>query len=113
MTSYNLVVTTAYTEPSVLKDTHPDAAVRKAAEDCVQRAVAAATAFSMSRPIYERLKAVDAKGVAPELRYTVQRQLDNYRRSGVDRDDATRKRIADLQEVDHGDDARVRAQHRR
>ena len=97
--TYNLVVTTAYTEPSVLKDTHPDAAVRKAAEDCVQRAVAAATAFSMSRPIYERLKAVDAKGVAPELRYTVQRQLDNYRRSGVDRDDATRKRIADLQEV--------------
>ena len=97
--AYNLVVTTAYTEPSVLKDTHPDAAVRKAAEDCVQRAVAAATAFSMSRPIYERLKAVDAKGVAPELRYTVQRQLDNYRRSGVDRDDATRKRIADLQEV--------------
>ena len=97
--AYNLVVTTAYTEPSVLKDTHPDAAVRKAAEDCVQRAVAAATAFSMSRPIYERLKAVDAKGVAPELRYTVQRQLDNYRRSGVDRDDATRKRIADLQEA--------------
>ena len=44
---YNLVLTTAYTEPSVLKDTHPDAAVRKAAEDCVQRSVAAATAFSM------------------------------------------------------------------
>ncbi len=96
---YNLVVSTAYTEPSVLKDTHPDAAVRKAAEDCVQRAVTAATAFSMSRPIYERLKAIDAKGVAPELRYTVQRQLDNYRRSGVDRDDATRKRIADLQDA--------------
>ena len=95
--AYNLVNTTAYTEPSVLKDTHPDAAVRKAAEDCVQRAAAAATAFSMSRPIYERLKTLDAKGVAPELRYTVQRQLDNYRRSGVDRDDATRKRIADLQ----------------
>ena len=96
---YNLVLTTAYTEPSVLKDTHPDAAVRKAAEDCVQRAVAAATAFSMSRPVYERLKTVDAKGVAPELRYTVQRQLDNYRRSGVDRDDATRKRIAELQDA--------------
>src|SRR4026209_2671331 len=31
--AYNLVVTTAYTEPSVLKDTHPDAAVRKAAQD--------------------------------------------------------------------------------
>ena len=35
----------------------------------------------------------------PSCAYTVQRQLDNYRRSGVDRDDATRKRIADLQEV--------------
>jgi thimet oligopeptidase len=96
---YNLVITTAYAEPAVLKDTHTDAAVRKAAEDCVQRAVAAVTAFSMSRPIYERLKAVDAKGVAPELRYTVQRQLDNFKRSGVDRDDATRKRIANLQDA--------------
>ena len=96
---YNLVLTTAYTEPGVIKDTHPDAAVRKAGEDCVQRAVTAVTAFSMSRPVYERLQAVDAKSVAPELRYAVQRQLENYRRSGVDRDDATRKRIAELQEA--------------
>ena len=96
---YNLVLATAYTEPSVIKDTHPDAAIRKAAEDCLQRAVTAATAFSMSRPVYERLQAVEAKGVQPELRYTVQHQLDNYRRSGVDRDEATRKRIAELQDA--------------
>jgi thimet oligopeptidase len=96
---YNLVLATAYTEPSVIKDTHPDAAVRQAAEECVQRAVTAATAFSMSRPVYERLKAVDAAGVAPELQYTVRHQLDNYRRAGVDRDDATRKRIAELQDA--------------
>ena len=110
---YNLVLTTAYTEPGVIKDTHPDAAVRKAGEDCVQRAVAAVTAFSMSRPVYERLQAVDAKGVAPELRYAVQRQLENYRRSGVDRDDASTQADRRAPGGDHGHHARVRAQHRR
>ena len=53
----------------------------------------------MSRPVYERLKAVDAAGVAPALQYTVRHQLDNYRRAGVDRDEATRKRIAELQDA--------------
>ena len=96
---YNLVGTTAFTEPPLIKDTNPDAAIRKAAEECTQRASEAQTAIGMSRPIYERLQAVEKKGVAPELRYTLARQLDNYRRAGVDKDEATRKRITALQKA--------------
>lgn len=94
---YNLAVTSAFAEPGLIKDTNPDAAIRAAAEDCVQRTGQVVTRFQMSRPVYERLRAVERAGVAPELRYTLARQLDNFRRAGVDKDEATRKRIEALQ----------------
>lgn len=96
---YNLAVTTAYSEPFILKDTHPDAAIRKAAEECLQRASTALTALSMSRAIYERLKAIDAAALAPEMRYTVRRQIETFRRSGVDLEPEVRARIAALQDA--------------
>jgi thimet oligopeptidase len=96
---YNLAISTAYTEPLVLKDVHPDEAVRKAAEACMQRASSQSTALLMSLPIYQRLQAIDARGVSPDLAYTVRRQLENYRRAGVDKDEATRKRIVELQDA--------------
>ncbi|HEX8669945.1 MAG TPA: M3 family metallopeptidase [Allosphingosinicella sp.] len=94
---YNLTQTAASTEPGLIKDTHPDADIRKAAEDCLQRTSEVQTVVMMSRPIYERLLAVEKQGPPPELRYMVTRQVDNYRRAGVAKDEATRKRIADLQ----------------
>lgn len=93
---YNLSGTTII-EPMTIKNVNRDAAIRKAAEDCQQRSLELNNKLNMSRPIFQRLQAVDRAGVAPELRYTVARQIDNYRRSGVDRDDATRKRIEELQ----------------
>ena len=96
---YNLAISAAFTEPPLIKETNPDAAIRKVAEDCLQRTSEVQTGVGMSRPIFERLQAVERKGVAPELRYTLTRQIDHYRRAGVDKDDATRKRIADLQKA--------------
>jgi thimet oligopeptidase len=96
---YNLTVSAIAGDPSLIKDTHPDAAIRKAAEDCVQRTSEVQTQMMMSRPIFERLQSAERQGVAPELRYMVARQIDNYRRAGVDKDEPTRKRIADLQKA--------------
>lgn len=93
---YNLA-NTASAEPAVLAATHPDAAIRKGAEDCMQRANAALVAMSMSRPLYERLLTVQKAQVPPALSYMLDRQLGAYRRAGVDKDEATAKRIADLQ----------------
>jgi thimet oligopeptidase len=95
---YNLALTAAYTEPGIIKDTHPDAGIRKAAEECTQRAGAELVGVSMSRPVYERLLRVQKAGVAPELRHMLERQIDNYRRAGVDKDETTRTRIAELQD---------------
>lgn len=94
---YNLSMTTAYTEAAVLKDTHPEVAIRKAGEACVQRAGAAMVDISMSRPIYERLARVGASDLSGDARYMVDRQLAAYRRMGVDKDADTRKRIGELQ----------------
>jgi thimet oligopeptidase len=96
---YNLVATANFAEPQLIKETNPDAAIRKAAEDCAQKTSEVAIAVGMSRPIYERLQAADKQGVAPDQRYMLARQIDNYRRAGVDRDEATRKRITELQKA--------------
>lgn len=94
---YNFAGLLGFGEHYLVQETNPDAAIRKAAEACVVRGGELLTKIGMSRPIFERLKAVNAPGLAPALRYTVERQLDNYRRSGVDRDERTRTRIAELQ----------------
>jgi thimet oligopeptidase len=96
---YNLVATSNFAEPQLLKETNPNAAIRKAAEDCAQKTSEVATAVGMSRPIYERLQSAEKQGVAPGERYMLARQIDNYRRAGVDRDEATRRRITDLQKA--------------
>ena len=94
---YNLVATAASAETQLVKETNPDAAIRAAAEDCVQRTSDLVTAVAMSRPIFERLQSAEKQGVAPGLRYMLTRQIDNYRRAGVDKDEAARKRITELQ----------------
>src|SRR3546814_7655181 len=63
----------------------------------MQRANAALVEMSMSRPLYERLMAVRKAQIPPALRYMLNRQLGAYRRAGVDKDETTRKRIAELQ----------------
>lgn len=93
---YNLVGTASFAEPQLIKETNPDAAIRKAAEECAQKTSDVAIGVGMSRPIFDRLQAARKQGVAPDLSYMLDRQIDNYRRAGVDRDEATRKRLADL-----------------
>ena len=96
---YNLVATASFAESQLVKETNPDAAIRAAAESCVQKTSDIATAVGMSRPIYERLKSAEKQGVESGLKYMLTRQIDNYRRAGVDRDEASRKRITELQKL--------------
>lgn len=96
---YNLAQHSAYAEAHLLQQAHPDAEVREAGADCVTRASAVVTQLAMSRPIFERLQAANTAALAAGLRYMVERQLENYRRSGVDKDQAIRTRIAALQDA--------------
>jgi thimet oligopeptidase len=94
---YNLLTYPA-NDAYIVHATHPLAEVRKAADECISRASTAVTAFNMSPAVYTRLSAVEKAAIPPSLRYMVAHQLDSYHRNGVDRDAATRKRIAALQD---------------
>jgi thimet oligopeptidase len=83
---------------SVLASVHPDEAVRDAGDACSQALTPVLSDYSLSRPIYERVAAVDLSGADADTRRFVEKQLQDFRLAGVDRDDATRARIKELQE---------------
>jgi thimet oligopeptidase len=77
-------------------EVHPDAALREAAEKCDQETSALDTEFSLDRGIYDALANIDAKGLDPAGRYYLERTLLHFRLAGVDRDEATRTRLKQL-----------------
>ena len=88
----------ASSRASVARNAHPDVRMREMAERCEQAVDALATRFSLDRGIYEALRAVDASRDDAATRYYVERTLRDFRRAGVDRDDATRARVQTLNE---------------
>ena len=75
---------------------HPDAAFRDRASTMTQKASAVLTALSLNRDVYKALSALDLSKVDAVTRYYVQRQLLEFRLAGVDKDDATRARLKQL-----------------
>ncbi len=77
---------------------HPNAEMRTTAEQCEQNMVSLISEISLSRPLYNRIAAVDLTQLNAEDRRFVEHMLRDYRRSGVDKNDATRVRIKALNE---------------
>ncbi|MFT7678803.1 MAG: thimet oligopeptidase [Planctomycetota bacterium] len=78
---------------------HPDKAVREAGEGVQQELAAFGTELGLHRGLYERLAAVElAQDASFEERRCLAHALRDFRRSGVDKDEATRERIKKLQE---------------
>jgi len=75
---------------------HPDAAFRDKASTMTQKATAVLTALSLNRDVYKALAALDLSKTDATTRYYVQRQLLEFRLAGVDKDDATRARLKQL-----------------
>lgn len=83
-------------QASLIQEVHPDEKFREAAEDISQKIAAFQTDLSLNRDIYERLAAVDVSDADPETRFYVEKSLREFRLAGVDKDDATRSRIKEL-----------------
>ncbi len=77
---------------------HPDAAVRDAGDACTADLSGVQSRLSLSRPIYEHVNAVDLTAAGPETQRFVEKLVQGFRLAGVDRDDATRARIRQLNE---------------
>ena len=83
---------------SLAREVHPDAAFRDAARECEQRIDALNVEISQDRGVYDALAAVDLSRTDGPTRHWMQRTLLDFRRAGVDRDDATRTRVKALNE---------------
>lgn len=79
-----------------LSGVHPDPDLRTAGENCAQLLSEIGTDLSLSRPIYEAVSQLDVSSEAPATQHSVEKTLLGYRLSGVDKDDATRQRIREL-----------------
>jgi thimet oligopeptidase len=83
---------------SVVRNAHPDAKMREAAEQIEQELEALATDIALDRGVYDALCAIDVSGEDAVTRRWVERTRRDFRRAGVDRDPATRDRVRALNE---------------
>ncbi len=77
---------------------HPDKLVRDAAETCERDVASYATSLSLNKDLYEAFAAIDTKGLDAVDKRFIDLTLRDFRRSGVDKDEATRARITALQD---------------
>jgi thimet oligopeptidase len=98
---YNRVMThadNAGSWSSLLEAVHPDSAYRATAETLTQATSKFLTEVSLNRAVYDALQAVDVSQADPATRHFVTRTLRDFRLAGVDRDEATRKRVQEIRE---------------
>ncbi len=82
---------------SLLTEVSPDAAVREASANCAQAIAQLRAEVFLDRSVYDALAAVDAASLREPLRRSLSKNLEDFRRSGVDKDEATRARLAAIQ----------------
>ena len=85
-------------ECGLLNSVYPDKSVRDAAQTLAQKISEVATSISLNRELYLALAEAEFADVdAATIHYT-DRTLLQYRLAGVDRDDATREKLRELQD---------------
>src|SRR5262245_18785461 len=77
---------------------HTDAAMRDAADAAEQEISKVMTDLSLDPEVYQALASLDVSAANAGTRHYVEKTLREFRRAGVDRDDATRARVRTLQD---------------
>ncbi|MEO7739442.1 MAG: M3 family metallopeptidase [Novosphingobium sp.] len=85
-------------ESTLYREVMADDARRQAGGDCEVRVSNAASKLSLSRPIYDRLKAIPTFGMNDATKLYLTRTLADFERAGVASDRAKRAQIQALQE---------------
>jgi thimet oligopeptidase len=90
------VLDDAGNDAGLLAEVAPDEPRRDAARACQGKVSDASDAVSLSRLLYDRLKAIAPAGLDPTGRYVLTRTIAAFDRSGVSRDAAMRARVGKL-----------------
>jgi len=80
----------------LMQQVHPEAEFRDKAEAMTLKVSAAATALSLNPAVYHALAALDISKADAATKYYVTRQLLEFRLAGVDKDEATRNKLKEL-----------------
>jgi thimet oligopeptidase len=88
----------AGSQAALIEEVHPDKAMRETAQKVTQRVSAFGTELSLNRAVYDALAALDISRADAETRFYVEKTLRDFRLAGVDKDEATRKRIKALRD---------------
>ena len=81
---------------SMMQSIHPDAAFRDRATAMVQKVSAVQTALSLNQGVYFALKSLDTSAAGSATKYYLQRLLLAFHLAGVDRSEAERARLRQL-----------------
>jgi thimet oligopeptidase len=80
----------------LMRNVHPDPALRAEAEACEAEVRRFDSEFRRNRQLYAAFAAIDTSSLSAEERRLVELTLRDFRRAGVDRDDATQARLKEL-----------------
>ncbi|HUM12407.1 MAG TPA: M3 family metallopeptidase, partial [Myxococcaceae bacterium] len=92
----NAVINDLDFQAELARQSSPDAEMRKAGEDCDREIQAFATAIYQDRAVYDALSGLDLSGLDGSTVWWMKRDLREFRRNGVDRDDTTREKVRAL-----------------
>ena len=92
----NAAISDAGAQAELARQGSPNPAMRKAAEGCDRQLQAMFTAINQDRALYDVLSSLDLSGQDVTTRWWITRDLREFRRAGVDRDDATRGKVRAL-----------------
>lgn len=89
-------VNTAGYLAGLMEQVHPDATFRDHATAMLTKVSAVQTGIALNHQVYAALASLDLSHADSATRYYVQRQLLEFRLAGVDKDDATRAKLKEL-----------------
>lgn len=79
-------------------EVHPTEKVREAARTCEQEVTTFLSELQLNRPLYDALAAVKVDPADAEAARFLEKTLRDFRRAGVDKDNATRERLHQIDE---------------
>jgi thimet oligopeptidase len=72
---------------------HPDEPIREAAATCKEEVASFLSDLGRNRQLFDAFSRLDTKGLDADAKRLVEHSLRDFRRSGVDKDEATRNRL--------------------
>lgn len=88
----------ANSQAGLYANVHPEKSMRSAAEKCEQGVQAVLTELGLNRQLFEAVASVKLDGADASTKRLVSHTLREFRRSGVDKDEATRARLKKISE---------------